>query len=122
MKSSMVFNTTEADLAAAFGNAGVRVVGTPALIGFLETAAAKCVAELLQPGDASVGTAINVQHLAAAPAFARIQAMAELVARENNRVSFSVQLRWGEIVVMRGSHERRIVNLARFMARLEGAG
>ncbi len=122
MKSNVIFNTTRANLAAAFGNAGVNVVGTPALIGFLETAAAGCIVSLLQDGDASVGTSINVQHLAAAPAFAKIEAMVELVARDENRLKFAVELRWGGTVVMRGSHERRIVNLARFMARLGSAG
>ncbi len=112
----MVFNTADEHLAAAFGNAGVTVVGTPALVGFLETAAAECIISLLRPGDVSVG---NVQHLAAAPAHAQIQAVAEVVECQDRKVSFSVELRWREIVVMHGFHERRIVNLARFMARLE---
>jgi predicted thioesterase len=115
----MQFDTTDAHLAAAFGNAGVMVVGTPALIGFLETAAAECIVSMLQPGDVSVGTSINVQHLAAAPAHAQIQALAELTERDDRKVRFLVELRWGEIVVMHGVHERRIVNLARFMSKLE---
>ncbi len=67
----------------------------------------------------SVGTSINVQHLAAAPAHAQIQAAAELNERDDLKVSFSVEPCWGEIVVMRGCHERRIVNLARFISKLE---
>jgi len=85
-----MFNTTGADIAVAFGNVVVNVVGTPALIGFLETAAAACIVSLLQDRDASIGTAINVQHLAAAPAFTKIQAMAELVTRDENRLEFAV--------------------------------
>lgn len=115
----MLFDTTDAHLAAAFGNAGVRVVGTPALIGFLESAAAECIASMLQAGDVSVGTAIDVQHLAAAPPRAQIQAVAELLDRDDRKLRFSVELRWNEIIVMRGFHERRIVDLARFMGKLE---
>ena len=116
-----MFLTTERDSAAAFGNAGVTVVGTPALIGVLETAAARCAAPLLEAGEATVGTMVNIRHLAAAPTGARIEARARLSGREGRRLTFEVDLRWGEVLLMSGTHERAVVDLARFLARLPAA-
>lgn len=110
--------TTDQHTAAAFGNDGVNVIGTPALIGFLETAAARCAQHLLGPGDATVGTTINVRHLAAAPAGELIEAKAALTAVDGRRLSFEIEALWGDIVLMQGTHERVIVALERFLVRL----
>jgi fluoroacetyl-CoA thioesterase len=115
---SIIIETTEQHTAAAFGNVGVNVVGTAALIGFLETASAECAHPLAGEGDATVGTMINVRHLAPAPANAVIEARAQLLALEGRRLTFAIEARWGDIVIMVGTHERAFVNLERFVARL----
>ena len=61
---SYTVRTTDQHTAAAFGNTGVHVIGTPALIGFLETASADCAKPLIGEGDATVGTMVAVRHLA----------------------------------------------------------
>lgn len=110
--------TTDHDSAEAFGNPGVRVVGTPALIGFLETAAHRCLENAYEPGEGSVGTHVDVRHLAAAPAGVAIEAAAEVTAVEGRRVRFAVAARWGDTLLMQGTHERTVVDLARFLAKL----
>lgn len=110
--------TTDRDSAEAFGNPGVRVVGTPALIGFLETAAHRCLENAYEPGEGSVGTHVDVRHLAAAPAGVAIEAAAEVTAVEGRRVRFAVAARWGDTLLMQGTHERTVVDLARFLAKL----
>ena len=115
---SITILTTPAHSAAAFGNKGVEVVGTPALIGFLETAAAECSQHLLKPGRVTVGTEINVRHLSAAPAGAAITANASLRDKDGQRLGFDVEVRWGETILMKGKHERMIVELDRFLQRL----
>jgi len=110
--------TTERDSAEAFGNPGVRVVATPALIGFLETAAHRCLERAYDAGEGSVGTHVDVRHLAAAPAGATIEAAAEVTSVDGRRVRFAVAARWGDTLLMEGIHERAVVDLARFLARL----
>ena len=113
-----VVATTERDSAEAFGNPGVPVVATPALIGFLETAAHRCLDGAYEPGEGSVGTHVDVRHLAAAPAGATIEASAEVTVIDGRRIRFAVAARWGDTLLMQGTHERAVVDLARFMARL----
>lgn len=54
------------DTAAAIGNAGVRVVSTPALVGWLEQASHLAIESAFQPGEVSLGTVVDVEHLAPA--------------------------------------------------------
>lgn len=111
--------TTPRDSAEAFGNPGVRVVGTPALVGFLETAAHRCLETAYEPGEGSVGTHVDVRHLAAAPDGAEIESTAEVIGVDGRRVRFAVAARWGETLVMQGTHERAVVDLARFLAKVQ---
>jgi predicted thioesterase len=104
--------------AEAFGNAGVPVVGTPALIGFLETAADRCLRPFYEPKEGSVGTLIEIVHLAPARKNATIEARAELIAIDGRRHRFAVAAFHGETPLMKGIHERVVVDLERFLARL----
>ncbi len=105
--------------AEAFGNAGVPVVGTPALIGFLETAADRLLRPFYEEKEGSLGTVVDIVHLAPAPRGATIEAQAELTAVDGRRHRFAVAAFWGETALMKGTHERVVVDLDRFLARLE---
>ena len=107
--------------AEAFGNSGVPVVGTPALIGFLETAADRCLQPLYEHKEGSVGTLVEIVHLAPAPKGATIEARAELVAIDGRRHRFAVKALHGDTPLMTGIHERVVVDLERFLARLPDA-
>jgi fluoroacetyl-CoA thioesterase len=110
--------TTHAHTADALGNRGVNVVATPVLIGFLEVAATECLKPACDDGEGSVGTFVNVRHLAPAPAEAVIEATAVVTAVNGRQVEFAVSAKWGEVLLMEGSHGRAVVNLARFFAKL----
>ena len=103
--------------AAAVGNAGVAVVATPALILYLEQASARALESFLDPGEASVGVVVDVEHLAAAIPGQPVLAEARVTATEGRRVVFAVEARQGEKLVMRGRHERMAVLLDRFLER-----
>ncbi len=107
--------------AEAFGNAGVPVVGTPALIGFLETAADRCLKPFYEGKEGSVGTLVEVAHLAPAAENATIEARAEVIAVDGRRVRFAVAAFNGETPLMKGTHERVVVDLGRFLAKLREA-
>lgn len=110
--------TTHAHTADAYGNKGVTVIATPVLIGFLETAAHDCIKPYFEDGEGSVGTLVNVRHLAAAPAGALVEATATITAVKGKQIEFEVSARSGDTVLMLGSHGRAVVNLAKFYERL----
>ncbi len=115
---SFVVQTRYRDTAEAFGNPGVPLVGTPALVGFLESAADRCLKPFYEAGEGSVGTSIDVVHLAPAPVNSSIAASAEVISVDGQKLRFAVEARRGESLLMKGFHERMVVDLGRFLARL----
>ncbi|HUC65819.1 MAG TPA: hotdog domain-containing protein [Stellaceae bacterium] len=103
--------------AAAVGNAGVAVVGTPFLIGYFEMAAHEAILPFCETGEVTVGTRIEVDHLAAALPGRLVVAEAKVVAVDGRRIVFEVEVRQGERLLMKGRHGRAIVRLDRLLAR-----
>jgi fluoroacetyl-CoA thioesterase len=100
------------------GNEGARVLSTPHMIGFMERTCRNTVLPLLEPGHDTVGTHVNVSHLAAAPIGASVTFRAEVIGVKDRRVQFRVEA-WDEIEKLgEGTHERAIINVARFATRL----
>jgi fluoroacetyl-CoA thioesterase len=100
------------------GDQGARVLSTPHMIGFMERACRDAVLPMLEPGYDTVGTRVNVAHLAAAPIGEVVTFAVEIAGCEGRRVEFRVEA-WGEAgKIGEGTHERSIVNVARFAARV----
>lgn len=112
----------EEQTAARFGAGGVRVLATPVMIGMMENAAWQAIEHELSDGDTSVGTVVNVRHLAATPVGERVTAEAELIEIEGRRFVFRVSARDEHRLIGEGIHERARVNLARFLDRVESGG
>ena len=113
--------TVSDDLTAEASNvAGMApVLATPRLISFLERTAHLAVFPLLAQGQSTVGTLVNVRHLAATPVGMQVRFRAELVEVDNRRLLFKVEA-WDEVEkVGEGQHERFIIDLPRFMDRIE---
>lgn len=105
------------DTAAAIGNTGVRVVSTPALIGWLEQASHLAIEPAFEPGEVSLGTVVDVEHLAPALPGREVLAEATVSAVDGRRVEFKVTARQDERTIVRGRHVRVVVELDRFLAR-----
>lgn len=101
--------------AAAVGAGGVEVFGTPMMIALMENAAWKTVAELLDEGEVTVGTLVNVKHLAATFLGQRVRASAELIEIDRRRLVFRVEAYDEKQKIGEGFHERFIVQLERFL-------
>lgn len=115
--------TTGPEHSAMRFGADVDVYGTPLLVGLIEAAALKAVADTLPEGATTVGAGMTFHHTAATPIGAVVRARAELVAVDGRRLTFRVEAfdPWEQI----GSadHERFVVDRARFLARVgEKAG
>jgi fluoroacetyl-CoA thioesterase len=104
--------------AAAVGAGGVEVFGTPMMIALMENAAWQGVADVLEDGYVTVGTQINVSHLAATPRGQQVRATAELIEIDGRRLVFHVVAYDEHQKIGEGQHERFIVNLQRFLSRL----
>ncbi len=101
--------------AAYVGAGGVEVFATPMMIALMEQAAWQSVANSLDPGYVTVGTSINVRHLAATPIGQRVRAIAELMQIDGRRLVFKVEAYDENQKIGEGQHERFIVNLDRFL-------
>jgi predicted thioesterase len=105
--------------AAFVGAGGVEVFGTPAMIALIENAAWRAVADSLEEGNVTVGTLVNVRHLAATPMGQQVRATAELIEIDGRRLVFKVEAYDEKRKIGEGQHERFIVNLERFLKRID---
>lgn len=120
MRGDATIMVDEGQTAEAFGAGGVRVFGTPVMIGLMENAAWRLVQPEMNDGETTVGTLVNVRHLAATPVGGHVTATAELVEIDGRRLVFHVTARDDHQLIGEGTHERARVLLERFLARLEG--
>jgi len=109
---------TEKNTAMAVGSGSLAVFATPMMVALMEQAACECLAGKLAAGDTSVGTQINVAHLAASNVGAEVSATATITAVDGRKISFNVIAYEGEKEIGKGTHERFIVGEERFLARL----
>jgi len=101
------------------GSGTVAVFATPEMVRLMERAAVHALAPYLAPGQQSVGTMVNVRHLAATPLGATVTATAELVEVNGRRLVFKVSAHDGTELIGEGLHERALIDLARFEARVQ---
>ncbi len=99
-----------------FQNAGVTVLATPVLCHWFESAAVLAVASQLEPGEATVGTQLRIEHLKATPIGMRVRVTARVVAAQGRRIDFEISAFDDVELVARGTHERFVVDLDRFLA------
>jgi len=102
-------------LASRWGSGGVEVLATPHMIGLMEQAAVRAVDRLLPAGYCTVGTHIDVRHLAATPIGHHVVARAELQEIHGRRLVFKVTAEDQAGPIGEGLHERTIVLLDRFI-------
>jgi fluoroacetyl-CoA thioesterase len=100
------------------GSGAVAVFATPEMVRLMERAAVNGLAPYLAPGQQSVGTMVNVKHLAATPLGATVTARAELMSVDGRRLMFKVSAHDGTELIGEGSHERALIDLAKFEQRV----
>ena len=110
---------TEANTALALGSGQVPVYATPALVTLLEEAAVNALKPLLEAGKTSVGTRIDISHLAATPIGMIVRAQATLSKVDGRRLVFDVVAHDEVERIAEGLHERVVVDEQRFLARVQ---
>jgi fluoroacetyl-CoA thioesterase len=115
----MVSETVDrAMTAAALGSGLVDGLATPAMIALMEAAALKAIADDLPKGFSTVGTQINVSHVAPTPVGMKVTARAVLEQVDGRRLRFAISAEDEAGPIGKGTHERVIIELARFDDRL----
>src|SRR5258708_9236240 len=110
----------EAVHAISFGPYGPPpVLSTPWLVWFLEHAALDAALPFLEAGEITVGTHVEVDHLAPTPVGAQVTCTARIVHNEGPVISFQLEASDEHEIVARGFHKRRVVKVDRFAARVE---
>src|SRR6202045_163744 len=109
----------EAHTAPRVGSGRIRVLATPVMINLMEAAALDAVEALLPDGHQSLGIRLDVMHNAATPVGMRVVATARLVGVEGRRLKFEVEARDEKEPIGGGTHERVVVNVARFDERVQ---
>jgi len=116
---------TEADTARALGSGDLAVLGTPRAVALAEAATVAAAAGLLEAGQTTVGTRVELDHLAPSPVGARVTAEAVLAGRAGRAgrmLTFEVRVIQDGRVVASGTVIRAVVDRARFQASTDVRG
>jgi|SRR6516164_5757773 len=101
------------------GSGRIAVLATPVMINLIEAAALATIEHLLPDGHQSLGTHLNVSHVAATPVGLRVTATAEVTGVEGRTVTFRVEARDEIEAIGGGTHQRVVVSVARFDERVQ---
>ncbi len=108
----------DSNLASTVGAGGVEVFGTPFMIALMEAASWNAVQPHLETGHTTVGTVVDIRHIAATPKGMVVRASSELVEVDGRRLVFRVEAFDETEKIGEGRHERFVVNMDKFIPRI----
>src|SRR5262249_43448926 len=109
----------EEHTAPRVGSGRVAVLATPVMINLIEAASLAAIEHLLPEGYQSLGTVLNVRHIAATPVGMKVRARVEVVKVEGRTVFFSAECKDEKELIGDGRLERVVVNVAKFAERVQ---
>jgi fluoroacetyl-CoA thioesterase len=109
----------EQHTAPRIGSGRIRVLATPVMINLIEAAALAAVEQSLPEHHQSLGTHLDVTHVAATPVGMKVRATAEVIKVEGRTIYFRVRCDDERELIGEGTHERVVVNVERFDARVQ---
>ena len=110
---------TNENTAKTMGSGTLDVFATPAMIALMENTAYESVAAELEEGSGTVGTALNVKHVAATPVGMKVTCETELIKVDGRALTFSVKAFDEKGLIGEGEHERFIVFNEKFQAKAD---
>lgn len=119
IKGKIELTVTKDKCAGAIGSGELDVFATPSMIALIEETAWKSVVPYLQPGEGTVGTALDVRHVAATPVGLQVTCETELTLVERRRLVFDVKVYDAFGLVGEGTHERFIIQYEKFMKKVD---
>ena len=112
--------TVTAEMSAArIGSGMVEVFATPMMVALIEQTCLESVIPYLAEGQGTVGTLVNVSHVSATPVGMRVWCESELVEVDRRRLVFKVKAYDECGLIGEGTHERFIIDNAKFMEKIK---
>ena len=121
LRAAFRYTVTEADTAVALGSGQVPVLATPRVLALIEQATVAAVAGALAAGATTVGTRVELDHLAPSPVGAEVEVTAVLEQVAGRRLEFAVRVAGGDRPVARGRIIRVVVDAAGFLREVGAA-
>ena len=121
LRSQLLIMVEREDTAQKIGSGDVPVLATPRLLALSEMATVQAVRPHLEPGLTSVGTRVELEHLAPSTVGTHVEITVELTEVDGRRLVFTFEARDRTRLVGRGTIERVVVDRERFLERSTGA-
>ncbi len=118
IKGYSTLTVTEDLTASSVGSGTMKVFSTPSMLSLIERTCWKSILPYLEPGQGSVGTKVELEHLAPAPMGCEVRCETILVEVDRRRLVFEAKVHLGETLLGRCTHERFIVNEDRFLSKV----
>lgn len=115
LSSTRTIEVTQELTIASLSNELPEVYGTPALIMLMETTAADVLQPYLPAGFITVGTEVNIRHLAPTPLGEKVTCTAQVIETQHNLIKFEVTAHDEQQLIGSGTHTRAIIELERFV-------
>lgn len=110
---------TAASSAESLGSGELPVLGTPAVVAFSENCCQELARKLLVSGETTVGVQIQLEHLKASKIGGSVTVTARLTEQTTKLLSFEFTVSENQRCLARGTHQRAIVDVERFMSKIE---
>jgi fluoroacetyl-CoA thioesterase len=117
LSARVELTVTDADTAQALGSGDVPVLATPRVLALAEAATVAALAARLDTGRTTVGTRVELDHVAATVVGRHVTALAILAKVDGRRLLFDIVVREGDELVAEGRVERVMVDRQRFLAK-----
>ena len=108
----------EEDTAKSLASGTIEVFSTPMMVAMMECAAKDLIQPYLEEGYSTVGTSLNIKHIAATKVNKRVWAIAELIEIDRKRLTFKIDAFDEDKKIGEGTHERYIIENEKFIAKL----
>lgn len=118
MKLSYTKTVTPEETAARIASGTLEVYGTPMMIALMEKTSFELVQPELNEGESTVGISVNIKHNRANKVGDEVMCESTLVKIEGRKLTFDVKVTYKDIIVGEGTHERFIINVEKFLAKL----
>jgi len=119
LRGQVELTVGEEHTAPSIGSGAIHVLATPVMINLFEAAALAAVERLLPAGYQSLGTVLDIRHVAATPVGMRVTASAVVEKVDGRTIFFHVEAKDEKELIGDGRHERVVVNVARFDERVQ---
>lgn len=112
------FTVEDAHSAKHWASPDLDVFATPSMIAFMENTAYEYIQKDLDEGKTTVGTGLEVKHLAATKIGQEVEVVLAEVIEDGRLYHFTIEVYEGEKLIGKGKHSRAVIDLEKFLSRL----